>query len=39
MMEKGRVIEAGTHQELVAKKGFYYDVYQKQLGLVDGEVE
>ena len=38
MMEKGRVIEQGTHEELLAKKGFYYEVYQKQLGLTNGEV-
>lgn len=33
MMAKGHVVESGTHQELVAKKGKYYEVYQKQLGL------
>lgn len=37
MMEKGRVVEQGTHQELVAKKGKYYEVYQKQLGLESGD--
>lgn len=39
MMEKGRVIEQGSHEELIKKKGFYYEVYQKQLGLTNGEVE
>lgn len=38
MMEKGHVIEQGSHEELIAKKGFYYEVYQKQLGLTNGEV-
>ena len=33
MMFKGRVVEQGTHAELVAKRGLYYDVYQKQLGI------
>lgn len=33
MMAKGRVVEQGTHAELVAKRGLYYDVYQKQLGI------
>ena len=27
------------HEELIKKKGFYYEVYQKQLGLTNGEVE
>lgn len=38
MMEKGHVVEQGSHEELIAKKGFYYEVYQKQLGLTNGEV-
>lgn len=38
MMEKGHVVEQGTHQELVAKKGQYYEVYRKQLGLEQQEV-
>lgn len=37
LMSKGRVIEQGTHAELVAKRGKYYEVYQKQLG-IDGVV-
>ena len=38
MMEKGHIVEKGTHQELVAKKGKYYEVYRKQLGL-DADTE
>lgn len=34
MMSQGRVVEQGTHAELVALGGLYYQVYQKQLGLV-----
>lgn len=32
VMEKGRIVEQGTHQELVSRKGVYNDIYQKQLG-------
>ena len=32
LLEKGRVVEQGTHQELVEKGGEYFKVYQKQLG-------
>ena len=39
MMEHGRVVEQGTHEELVEKRGMYYDVYQKQLGLSGGETD
>src|SRR5699024_8307401 len=39
MMQKGHVVEQGTHDELVAKKGMYYDVYRKQLGLTQGGEE
>ena len=35
---KGRVVESGTHSELVEQRGKYFDVYQKQLGLTkEGE--
>ena len=33
VLDKGEVRERGTHKELVAKKGMYYDVYRRQLGL------
>lgn len=37
MMEKGAVVEQGTHEELIVRKGKYYEVYRKQLGLTGGE--
>lgn len=33
VLDKGRVIEKGTHQELVASKGAYYDLVKNQLEL------
>ena len=30
VMDKGQLIEQGTHAELMAKKGFYFDLYASQ---------
>jgi len=30
VMDKGQLIEQGSHEELMAKKGFYYDLYASQ---------
>ena len=30
VMEKGDIVEQGTHDELMAKQGFYYDLYNSQ---------
>ena len=30
VIENGRVIESGKHDELVAKDGLYFDLYQRQ---------
>jgi ATP-binding cassette, subfamily B, bacterial AbcA/BmrA len=32
VMEKGKVNSIGTHASLMAEKGLYYDMYQKQTG-------
>ncbi len=29
-LDGGRIVERGTHTELLAKKGFYYDIYMSQ---------
>jgi ATP-binding cassette subfamily B protein len=29
-MEKGQLVEQGTHDELMAKKGHYFDLYASQ---------
>ncbi len=30
-MEEGRIVESGTHDDLLAEKGRYYEMYNKQL--------
>ncbi len=30
VLDKGQIIERGTHDELLAKKGFYFDLYMSQ---------
>jgi ATP-binding cassette, subfamily B, multidrug efflux pump len=31
VLRDGRIIERGTHDELLAREGYYADLYQKQL--------
>lgn len=33
MLEHGRIVERGTHEELVAAHDRYWQIYRKQLGL------
>jgi len=39
VMNHGRVVEQGNHKELMAKKGFYYDLYMSQFIGTDLEVK
>ena len=32
VMDQGRIIEQGTHQELLAKKGVYASLWERQTG-------
>ncbi len=37
ILDKGSIIERGTHQELMAKKGSYWQMWQDQLASIAGE--
>jgi len=32
VMDNGRIVERGTHNELLDKKGYYYSVFSQQMG-------
>ncbi len=37
-LEQGRIVESGTHEELLRAGGRYADLYRQQMGLADGGV-
>ena len=37
MMESGRIVEQGSHEELLARRGAYYALYQAQFAGADAE--
>ena len=39
MIDEGRIIERGTHQELLAQRGAYYELYRSQFRAVDDDGE
>ena len=30
VLKQGKILESGTHKELLAKKGYYFDLYKNQ---------
>ena len=39
MLEMGKIIEKGTHEDLIAKKGHYYQLYKNQFFSQQGLIE
>jgi ATP-binding cassette subfamily B multidrug efflux pump len=37
VIDHGEIIERGTHRELMAKQGFYYNLYSGQFAMAEGE--
>ncbi len=35
VMDKGRIVESGTHEELLARRGVYFDLYHAQFDKTD----
>jgi ATP-binding cassette subfamily B protein len=38
VINKGEIIERGTHQDLLEKKGFYYRIYMSQFKGINGDL-
>ena len=38
-LEDGKIVERGTHEELLLKKGLYYQTYEAQYGAIQSQVD
>lgn len=38
VMDKGKVVEVGDHKTLLSKKGYYYRLYESQVGEIDNKI-
>lgn len=38
-LDGGRIVETGTHDQLMVRRGLYYDMYTLQVGHLSGELE
>ncbi|RYY86515.1 MAG: ABC transporter ATP-binding protein, partial [Comamonadaceae bacterium] len=39
VMDRGRIVEVGTHDDLMERQGAYWRLYEAQARTVDGEPE
>jgi ATP-binding cassette subfamily B protein len=39
VLDNGQVVEVGSHQELLAKKGYYHKLYESQVGKIEEDCE
>ncbi|MDR0286109.1 MAG: ABC transporter ATP-binding protein/permease [Clostridiales bacterium] len=35
VVEDGEIVERGNHEQLLEKRGYYYDIYQEQIGEIE----
>jgi ATP-binding cassette subfamily B protein len=39
VLDKGKVVEEGSHEELLKKRGYYYKLYVSQVGKIEKDIE